>query len=102
MPTVCYSDTRTVFNALDTAVTLGLRELALPAIGAGAFNIPLPIAAQAAAEAMFCMTSDNLPTGVPGLRLVRWVLPDVRTQHVFAAAFNNNNNNKIIKAFIHS
>jgi hypothetical protein len=68
-------------------VLLGLRELALPAIGAGAFNIPLPIAAQAAAEALLCMTSDNLPTGVPGLRLVRWVLPDVRTQHVFAAAF---------------
>jgi O-acetyl-ADP-ribose deacetylase (regulator of RNase III) len=83
-----YSDTmRTVFNALDTAVTLGLRELALPAIGAGAFNIPLPIAAQAAAEALLCMTSDNLPTGVPGLRLVRWVLPDVKTQHVFATAF---------------
>jgi O-acetyl-ADP-ribose deacetylase (regulator of RNase III) len=90
----CHSDDemrdgtmRTVYNALDTAVTLGLKEVAIPAIGAGAFHIPLRIAARAAAAALMDMTSDTVPTGTPGLKLIRWVLADAETQREFAAAF---------------
>jgi O-acetyl-ADP-ribose deacetylase (regulator of RNase III) len=90
----CHSDDemrdgtkRTVYNALDTAVTLGLKEVAIPAIGAGAFHIPLHIAARAAAAALMDMTSDTVPTGTPGLKLIRWVLADAETQREFAAAF---------------
>jgi O-acetyl-ADP-ribose deacetylase (regulator of RNase III) len=84
---MCEQTMRTVFNALDTAVTLGLREVALPAIGAGAFRVPLPVAARAAAAALLSMTSDTVPTGTPGLKLIRWVLADAKAQRKFAAAF---------------
>lgn len=84
---MCDGTKRTVYNALDTAVTLGLKEVAIPAIGAGAFHIPLHIAARAAAAALMDMSSDTVPTGTPGLKLVRWVLADAETQCEFAAAF---------------
>jgi O-acetyl-ADP-ribose deacetylase (regulator of RNase III) len=77
-----------VYSALNTATELGLKEVALPAIGAGAFGVPLPVAARAAADALLSMTKDNIPTGVPGLKVVRWVLSSKEAIREFAAAFS--------------
>lgn len=84
---MCESTMRTVFDALDTAVILGIKEVAMPAIGVGAFHIPMPTAAQAAANALLSMTLDTVPTGAPGLKLIRWVLANAEAQREFARAF---------------
>ncbi len=75
-------------NVLATAVELRIDVIAIPAIGAGLFRVPLAVTAEAAAEAVIVTTID-LEENAEALRVVRFVLPDDMHSDAFVSAFHS-------------
>ncbi len=77
---------QTYSNVLAVAVEWQFEEIAVPAIGAGLFGVPLDISAGAAAEAII-LAADELETGTGALQIVRFVLPNEAHAMAFVNAF---------------
>lgn len=73
-----------VRGSLQTAETLGLTSIALPAISTGIFGFPLPLAAAITLQTTQEFIQENPSSG---LRLVRILLWDMNTLEIFQEAF---------------